>query len=92
MHQRLCALAGDLFQLAGEILFDADQYADAAHCYSSAASASKEAGAFDLWACAMTRHAYIAIYERRFDSALPMLDWPAVSHSREMRRCPPGIG
>jgi transcriptional regulator with XRE-family HTH domain len=74
MHQRLCALAGDLFQLAGEILFDANQYADAAHCYSSAASASKEAGAFDLWACAMTRHAFIAIYERRFDSALPMLD------------------
>ena len=73
-HQRLCALAGDLFQLAGEILFDANQYADAAHCYSSAASASKEAGVFDLWACAMTRHAFIAIYERRFDSALPMLD------------------
>jgi transcriptional regulator with XRE-family HTH domain len=74
MHQRLCALAGDLFQLAGEILFDANQYADAAHCYTSAACASKEAGAFDLWACAMTRHAFIAIYEGRFDSALPMLD------------------
>ncbi|MFC4005993.1 transcriptional regulator [Nonomuraea purpurea] len=73
-RQRLCALTADLFQLAGEIFFDGDQYTDAAHCYTLAATAGKEADAFDLWACAMTRHAYIGVYERRFDKAEPMLD------------------
>ncbi|MFG1683452.1 helix-turn-helix domain-containing protein [Nonomuraea sp. NPDC049269] len=77
MHQRLCALAGDLFQLAGEIHFDANQYTDAAHCYTLAASASKEAGAYDLWACAMTRHAFIGVYERDYGKAAPMLDLAA---------------
>lgn len=53
-HQRLSVLAGDLFQLAGEIFFDCNQYTDAAHCYTLAATASKEANAFDLWTCALT--------------------------------------
>lgn len=44
------------------------------HCYTLAATASKEANAFDLWACAMTRHAFISVYERRFDKAAPMLE------------------
>lgn len=77
VHQRLCAPAGDLFQLCGEIFFDSNHYIDAAHCYSLAANASKEAGAFDLWACAMTRHAFIGVYERQFDKALPLLDGAA---------------
>lgn len=76
-HQRLCALAGDLFQLCGEILFDADSYSEAAQCYALAASASKEADAPDLWACAMTRHAFIGVYERRFDQAAPLLEGAA---------------
>lgn len=76
-HSRLCALAGDLFQLAGEIHFDANQYTDAAHCYTLAASASKEAAAYDLWACAMTRHAFIGVYERDHAKAAPMLDLAA---------------
>ena len=76
-HQRLCALASDLFQLAGEIFFDADRYTDAAHCYTLAASAGKEAGAFDLWACALTRHAFVAVYDRQFTDAIPMLDLAA---------------
>jgi transcriptional regulator with XRE-family HTH domain len=76
-HRRLCALAGDLFQLAGEIHFDGNQYTDAAHCYTLAASASKEAGAYDLWACAMTRHAFIGVYERDYAKAAPMLDLAA---------------
>ncbi|HUR74486.1 MAG TPA: transcriptional regulator [Sporichthya sp.] len=74
---RLCALAADLFQLAGEIHFDANRYTDAAHCYTLAASASKEAGAYDLWACAMTRHAFIGVYERDYSKAAPMLDLAA---------------
>ncbi|MEU3771588.1 helix-turn-helix transcriptional regulator [Amycolatopsis keratiniphila] len=48
-RRRLCQLAADLFQLAGEIYSDGDRYTDAAHCYTLAAAASKEAGAPDLW-------------------------------------------
>ena len=74
IYQRLYAITGDLFQLAGEIFFDSSQYTDAAHCYTLAATASKEAGAFDLWACAMIRHAFISVYERQFNKAAPMLE------------------
>lgn len=73
-HKRLCVLAGDLFQLAGEILFDGNRYTDAAYCYTLAANACKEAGAFDLWACALTRHSFISMYERRFTNVTPLLD------------------
>ncbi|MGH3718117.1 MAG: helix-turn-helix domain-containing protein [Pseudonocardiaceae bacterium] len=73
MRQRLSGFIADLLQLAGEISFDANHYTDAAYCYTLAATASKEAAAFDLWACAMTRHAFIGVYERQFDKALPML-------------------
>jgi transcriptional regulator with XRE-family HTH domain/tetratricopeptide (TPR) repeat protein len=72
-HQQLCVLAGDLFQLAGEICFDGNRYTDAAHCYTLAATASKEATAYDLWACALTRHAFIGMYERRFASVASTL-------------------
>jgi transcriptional regulator with XRE-family HTH domain len=74
IRQRLCELTADLFQLAGEIFFDGNRYTDAAHCYTLAATASKEAAASDLWACALTRHAFVAVYERRFADAAPMLD------------------
>ncbi len=77
VHHRLCVLAGDLFQLAGEIFFDGNHYTDAAQCYTLAATASKEASAFDLWACAITRHAFIAVYEQQFDKAAPMLELAA---------------
>jgi transcriptional regulator with XRE-family HTH domain len=76
-HQRLCGLASDLFQLAGEILFDGNQYTEAAHCYTLAATASKQAGAYDLWACALTRHSFIGVYERQFAKAAPMLELAA---------------
>ncbi|MET7621592.1 transcriptional regulator [Streptomyces sp. NPDC005408] len=72
-RKQLCTLVGDLYQLAGEIFFDGNQYTEAAHCYMLAASAAKEAGSFDLWACAMTRHAFIELYERRFAVAAPIL-------------------
>ncbi|MGH3568512.1 MAG: helix-turn-helix domain-containing protein [Pseudonocardia sp.] len=81
-HHRICALAGDLLQLAGEIFFDGDHYTEAAHCYTIAATASKEASAFDLWACAMTRHAFISVYERQFDKAAPMLELAAALAQR----------
>jgi hypothetical protein len=47
-HQRLCTLTSELPQLAGEIFFDANEYTEAAHSYTLAATASKEARAFDL--------------------------------------------
>jgi hypothetical protein len=72
-HKRLCGLAGDLFQLAGEIFFDSNRYTDAACCYTLAANACKEAAAYDLWACALTRHAFIGMYERRFANVISML-------------------
>ncbi|WP_240490573.1 transcriptional regulator [Amycolatopsis vancoresmycina] len=77
VRRQLCAAAADLFQLCGEIFFDGDQYTEAAHCYALAAGAGKEAAAFDLWACAMTRHAFIGVYERRFDQAVPLLEGAA---------------
>jgi transcriptional regulator with XRE-family HTH domain len=73
-HRQLCAITGDLFQIAGEIFFDNNRYTDAAHCYTLAANASKEAGDYDLWACALTRHAFIGMYEQRFDETSPLLD------------------
>ncbi|GLZ04317.1 hypothetical protein Acsp03_17830 [Actinomadura sp. NBRC 104412] len=77
VHKRLCVATADLLQLAGEIFFDVDRYTDAAHCYKLAADAGKEAGAFDMWACALTRHAYIGMYERRFEYVIPILDGAA---------------
>lgn len=77
VQQRLCALAADLFQLCGEVFFDVGSYAAAAQCYAEAAHASKEARQPDLWACAMTRHAFISIYEHQYRRAVPLLDGAA---------------
>lgn len=74
---RLCELLAELFQLAGEIAFDGNRYVDAAQCYTLAAEAAKEAAAYDLWACALARHAFIGVYERAFSNVLPMLDLAA---------------
>lgn len=73
VRDRLNKLASDIFQLCGEIMFDSNRYADAAHCYALATNACKEANAFDLWACAMTRHAFIGIYEERHRNARVLL-------------------
>ncbi|WP_318204391.1 helix-turn-helix transcriptional regulator [Streptomyces sp. SCL15-4] len=66
--------AADLFQLAGEVAFDANRYTDAAASYSLAASVSKDARAFDLWACALVRHAYVDVYEHRYEQAAQILE------------------
>lgn len=65
--------AADLFQLAGEVAFDANRYSDAAASYSLAASVSKDARAFDLWACALVRHGYVDVYEHRYEQAAQIL-------------------
>lgn len=69
----LCCAAGDLFQLAGELAFDNNRYTDAAASYTLAASASKDAGSFDLWACALVRHSYISVSELQYKEAAGIL-------------------
>ncbi|MFS8199517.1 helix-turn-helix transcriptional regulator [Streptomyces sp. CWNU-52B] len=70
----LLRAAADLFQLAGEVAFDGNRYADAAASYSLAASAGKDAEAYDLWACALVRHAYVDMSEKRYRQTAQMLD------------------
>jgi hypothetical protein len=76
-RRRLCGYASSAFQLSGEILFDGNLYTDAAHCYALAATAAREAGAADLQACALTRHAFISLYEQQYDRAAQLLDLAA---------------
>lgn len=74
---RLCRLVSELYQLTGEVFFDADRYVDAAQCYVLASTAAQEAKAHDLWAAAMTRHAFVSIFGQQPDKAMPMLDLAA---------------
>ncbi|MFE2158662.1 transcriptional regulator [Streptomyces lydicus] len=69
----LLSAAADLFRLAGEVAFDGNRYSDAAASYSLAASVSKDAEAYDLWACALVRHAYVDMSEQRYRQAAQML-------------------
>lgn len=81
-HQTLCTLVSDLSQLVGEIFFDRHEPIAAQSCYVFAVSAAKEAGAYDLWASALVRHAFIPIYdapEPRYEDALPLLQ-----HARQI--------
>ncbi|MFF0111935.1 helix-turn-helix transcriptional regulator [Streptomyces prasinus] len=70
----LCTAVANVFQLVGELAFDGNRYGDAAAAYTVAASASGEARAFDLWACALVRHAYVDVYGKRFAEAVDLLD------------------
>jgi hypothetical protein len=72
-RDRLCRQAAELFQLAGEINFDANRYTEAAHCYSLAASAARETDSWDLWACALVRQAFVHLYESQYGQAEPLL-------------------
>jgi tetratricopeptide (TPR) repeat protein len=72
-HKQLCALTSDIAQLAGEIFFDKKDYNSAQSCYTYATSSAREAGHYDLWACALTRNAYLPIYSEEFQDALPLL-------------------
>lgn len=65
--------AFDLFLLAGEVAFDGIRYSDAAASYSLAVSSSRDAEAYDLWACALVRHAYVDMSERRYRQGAQML-------------------
>lgn len=74
VQQGLFLLASDLSQLTGEIYFDLSDYNAAQACYVFAASVAKEANAYDLWATACVRHAYLPLYEGRYEDTLPLLD------------------
>ncbi|SEF55661.1 Helix-turn-helix [Nonomuraea solani] len=72
-RRQLCLLACDLFQLAGEILFDSNRYTDAAYCYTMAVNAGREARCYDRWACALTRQAFINMYDQEYPEASSVL-------------------
>jgi hypothetical protein len=72
-RRRLLALTADLYQLAGEVCFDGNRYTDAAYCYTLAATAAREGDAADLWACALTRHAYVSMYDQQHAQASAIL-------------------
>ncbi len=84
LHQRICCLTSDLAQLTGEIFFDRHEYGTAQSCYVFAASAAKEAGAYDLWSSTLVRHSFTVIYDDqpRFEEALPILEeaWLLAQH------------
>ncbi|WUH97758.1 helix-turn-helix domain-containing protein [Spirillospora sp. NBC_00431] len=81
VHNKLCVSACDLFQLAGEIFFDSNQYTDAAHCYALAAAAGREANSHDRWACALTRQAFVNMYDKQHAQAASVLSVAArVAH------------
>lgn len=73
LHRRLCELVSDLAQLAGEVHFDRREPDLAASCYTFAAQASREARAYDLWSCALVRHAFLPLYDEQYAEALPLL-------------------
>jgi transcriptional regulator with XRE-family HTH domain len=72
-RQQLCVQVCELFQLAGEIFFDSNRYTDAACCYNLAADAGREARSYDRWACALTRQAFIHMYEQQYAQAASIL-------------------
>ncbi|MGW8945018.1 transcriptional regulator [Streptomyces koyangensis] len=69
----LLSAAADLFQLAGEVAFDGNRYSEAASSYALAASVGRDADAYDLWACALVRHAYVEMSEGRHRHAVQLL-------------------
>ena len=75
-HRQLCGLTGDLLQLAGEIFFDRNAYTDA----------------YDLWACALTRHAYLSVYEHRYATLSPCSTSPPHWPAPVTLACPPATG
>ncbi|MEV0359543.1 hypothetical protein AB0H71_26160 [Nocardia sp. NPDC050697] len=81
-------LIADVLQLAGEILMDGTHLSEAAHCYALSGTFAARARAYDLWACALTRHAYIGIMDSRFSEALPLVDRAASIAVRGDRTLP----
>ena len=82
IRKRLLAMLGSVLQLAGELFFDLSQYFESARTYSVAIAACKEAEEFDLLACALTRQAFVWIYERRFQDAADVLEIAAHAAKR----------
>ncbi|MGW4090224.1 hypothetical protein [Nocardia sp. NPDC004750] len=74
LRRRQLELIANALQLTGEILFDSSHFAEAAHCYALSGTFAATARAFDLWACALTRHAYVGVIDNRFRDALPLVD------------------
>jgi hypothetical protein len=74
LRRRQLQLIAEVLQLIGEILLDSTYFAEAAHCYALSGTFAADARAFDLWACALIRHAYVGIIDNRFGDALPLVE------------------
>lgn len=81
-RRRAYRSAGNLLQLCGEVLYDANRYDDAASCYTAAVAAAREAGEPDLWACALTRHAFIGLADKNNSDAAMVLQPAATLAAR----------
>nr|BBH91730.1 hypothetical protein KTC_64810 [Thermosporothrix sp. COM3] len=81
-RNHLSLLSSELAQLTGEIFFDSNLYTDAAHCYTFAAQAAKAAQAWDIWACALARHAFLPLFEQEYEQARIILQGASVLASR----------
>jgi len=72
-HLKLCLLASEISQLVGELFFDMNDHDAAQSCYVFAAAAAKEAQSYDLWSCALIRHAFLPLYREHHKEALSIL-------------------
>jgi tetratricopeptide (TPR) repeat protein len=81
-RRRTNRLAANLLQLSGEVLYDANRYDDAASCYTAAVAAAREASEPDLWACALTRHAFISLADKNDRDAVLVLEPAATLAAR----------
>lgn len=70
----LAAVYSDVLQLAGEVAFDGSNFAEAESVYVLAARAAQDARAWDLWACALIRHALTNCAEQRYTEAGDLLE------------------
>ena len=72
--RRLYALVAEVAQLVGLLYYHANQDAAAVRFYTASAGAAKAAGDYDLWATALVRHAFIPLFDRHPQRALPLLE------------------
>jgi transcriptional regulator with XRE-family HTH domain len=71
---RLASVAGELAQVAGEILFDVKENIQAEHYYNTALEAARVAQDRSMQAMILGRKSFIPIYDHNAQRALPFLE------------------
>ncbi|HLW03099.1 MAG TPA: helix-turn-helix transcriptional regulator [Ktedonobacterales bacterium] len=72
--QRLCALAGEIAQMLGQMLFDARELALAWPYYTLSVHAAQAAGNQELWAVGLGRMSLLLTFDGRPQQGLVLLD------------------